>query len=96
MSCHRVRFVGSFAELVGRPFSGDVNALCWRRELRGDFQEVAAALGAGEGITTIDDDDLAALALSPAGDARALCCSPIRRYSGPTASTHRSIASTAV
>ena len=63
----RVRPVGSFAELRATPFAGDVNALCWERTLPGDFAEVIAALGAGNGIVTIDDDRLQALDLSPAG-----------------------------
>ncbi|MEQ1696719.1 MAG: hypothetical protein ABL901_12840 [Hyphomicrobiaceae bacterium] len=63
----RVRVVQSFEELVGARFEGDVNALCWARELAGDFREVAAALSAGEGMTAIEDEDLRALALSPAG-----------------------------
>ena len=67
LTCHRVRIVGSFEELLATPFSGDVNALCWPRELPGDFQEVVDRLSTEEGMTTIEDDDLRALTLSPAG-----------------------------
>lgn len=63
----RVRTVRSFAELRETRFAGDVNALCWERTLPGDYPEVIAALGAGNGIVTIDDDRLQALDLSPAG-----------------------------
>lgn len=69
MTSARVRLVASFDELISTPFAGDVNALCWPRRLPGDFEEVAARLDAGAGITTIDDDTLASLALSPAGSA---------------------------
>jgi hypothetical protein len=62
-----VRFVASFDELVSAPFEGDVNALCWPRALAGDFQEVVITLATGGGITTIENDDLAALSLSPEG-----------------------------
>jgi hypothetical protein len=62
-----IHLVASFDELIDTPFSGDVNALCWPRELPGDFQEVIDRLGADEGMTTIEDDDLNALELSPAG-----------------------------
>jgi len=65
----RVRVVQSFAELVTTPFGGGVNALCWPRTLTGDFREVVAQLGAGEGIVTLDDARLQALPLSPAGHA---------------------------
>ena len=63
----RVRQVRSFTELLATPFAGDVNALCWERTLPGDYAEVIAQLGTGNGIVTIDDERLRALDLSPAG-----------------------------
>ncbi len=63
-----VGFVASFAELVGTPFAGDVNALCWRRQLPGDFEAVVAKVSHDAGITSIDGDDLRALRLGPDGD----------------------------
>ena len=70
---NRIRVVASFDELVSARFEGDVNALCWPRELAGDFQEIIdtlnASLIASDGMTTIEDDDLRALKLSPAGAA---------------------------
>jgi len=52
---NRVQRVHSFNELVTMPFDDDVNALCWERTLPGDFGEVVALLGGGEGIITLDD-----------------------------------------
>lgn len=69
IACHRIRIVGSFDELIGTRFEGDVNALCWPRALPGDFQEIIDKLNAGDGMTTIEDHDLHALTLSPAGAA---------------------------
>jgi hypothetical protein len=63
----RVRFVDSFAALRTTPFAGNVNAFCWPRALAGDFAEVAAQLGAGEGIDRLDEARLDALTLGPAG-----------------------------
>ena len=63
----RLRRVGSFAELVSTPFAAGVNALCWERELRGDFGEVVARLGPGEGITPLEEAQLRRLPLSAAG-----------------------------
>ncbi len=63
----RVRQVGSFTELLATPFAGDVNALCWERTLPGDYAEVIARLGAGNGIVPLDDERLQTLNLSPAG-----------------------------
>lgn len=63
----RVQIVDSFDALVGTPWTGDVNALCWRRELEGDFAEVVAALAVGPGITSLDAETLRGLSLGPAG-----------------------------
>ena len=67
MTRHRIRIVKDFDELIATPFSGDINALCWPRQLPGDFREVAERLRAEPGITTIGDDDLRDLQLSAAG-----------------------------
>ncbi len=67
-----VKVVTSFEELVATPFADGVNALCWARQLAGDFVEVAAqvvAVAGDDGITTLDEDDLRALTLSAAGRA---------------------------
>jgi hypothetical protein len=63
----RVGVVGSFEELATTRFANGINALCWPRMLAGDFSEVVAKLGAGEGIMRLDEDRLLALALTEAG-----------------------------
>lgn len=63
----RIQRVHSFSELVTTRFADGVNALCWERTLAGDFAEVVARLGPGEGITAIDEERLRALAVSAAG-----------------------------
>jgi hypothetical protein len=67
----RVRVVNSFEELLAQPLDHGVNALCWRRSLPGDFEEVVAQLGAADGIDALDDARLAGLKLSAAGRAAA-------------------------
>ena len=69
MNPNRVRIVASFDELVTTRFRGDINALCWPRPLAGDFQSVIDHLAVAAGITTLADDDLRALPLSPEGAA---------------------------
>jgi hypothetical protein len=63
----RVRQVQSFEELRTTRFADDVNALCWERTLPGDYAEVIAKLGPGEGIVPLEDERIRALELSPAG-----------------------------
>jgi hypothetical protein len=63
----RIKTVNSLDELVTTPFADGINALCWPRTLRGNFSEVVAHLGAGEGIVTLDDSCLEGLPLSEAG-----------------------------
>ena len=65
----RIRTVGSFAELVAARFGDGVNALCWPRELAGDFGEVVELLGKGEGIVALDEARLLSLPVSAAGRA---------------------------
>ncbi|AOS45470.1 hypothetical protein Verru16b_02551 [Lacunisphaera limnophila] len=68
---HRIRAVGSFAELAAARLADGVNALCWERTLAGDFAEVVRALAAArhdeEAIDVVDEDRLKALALSARG-----------------------------
>lgn len=71
-AARHIRIVDSFTELVSTRFAGDVNALCWPRRLTGNFQEIVDQLAADAGMTTIEDNDLRSLRLSPAGaEARA-------------------------
>jgi hypothetical protein len=67
----QVGYVASFEELVAARFSGNINALCWPRRLVGDFGEVVAALGPGDGVVTLDEELLASLPLGQAGRAAA-------------------------
>lgn len=64
-----IKVVSSFLELVVTPFANGVNALCWPRTLPGDFAEVIELLGAGEGITTLDEARIQSLPVSAAGRA---------------------------
>jgi hypothetical protein len=63
----RIQQVSSFEELLTTRFQDGINALCWPRTLEGDFGEVATALKAAVGITTLNEAALRRLPLSPAG-----------------------------
>jgi len=63
----RIRYVNSFEDLITARFEGDINALCWTRQLPGDFQELVDQIQADGEITTITEGTLAGLTLSAAG-----------------------------
>ncbi|MEY4484486.1 MAG: hypothetical protein RL693_1938 [Verrucomicrobiota bacterium] len=63
----RIKRVQSFHELITTPFGDSVNALCWQRQLPGDFGEVVARLAISEGITTLEEATLRSLPVSEAG-----------------------------
>lgn len=65
---NQIEVVSSFAELVNNHFQGDKNALCWERNLIGDFKEIATQLQLKENITEIYPEDLLSLQLSEKGD----------------------------
>ena len=70
----------SFAELLGTPFVGEVNALCWGRTLPGDFGEIVNQLPRHTGILPLDEDSLRTLPLSRDGAAaRAWMLEDLRR-----------------
>jgi hypothetical protein len=60
----QIGVVSTFAELVHTDFKGEMNALCWYRNLDGDFNEIVAQLHLKENITEVYPEDLQALQLS--------------------------------
>jgi hypothetical protein len=63
-----VRQVSSFDELLHTPLDCGVNALCWTRELAGNFDEVAQALGQGvSDLVAIDAEAIRDLAVGASG-----------------------------
>lgn len=62
-----IHYVTSFQELVSTPFSGEMNAICWTRQLRGDFSEIVEKVALSGNITEIEPDELRALPLSEQG-----------------------------
>jgi hypothetical protein len=62
-----IKRVPTFNSLLSAPFDHGVNALCWERPLPGDYAEVVAKLGPGEGIVSLDEDRLRSLKLTAYG-----------------------------
>jgi hypothetical protein len=63
----RIKQVTRFEELLNTPFAGAINAMCFNRDLKGDFSEIVAKFEMNENILEIDIDDLEALELSENG-----------------------------
>lgn len=64
----QIGIVSSFSELVDTNFQGVINALCWERNLDGDFNEIVSKLQLKENITEVSIEDLLELKLSEKGN----------------------------
>lgn len=64
---HRIKVVNSFDELISARFADGINALCWPRDLPGDFDEVVKQLTTISELTTLDEASLRTLPVSAAG-----------------------------
>ncbi len=64
----QIGVVSTFSELVKTDFKGKNNALCWYRNLEGDFEEIVAQLQLKENITEVSAEDLMTLQLSEKGN----------------------------
>lgn len=64
----QIGIVSTFSELIDTDFNGDMNALCWHRNLDGDFAAIVEQLSIKENITEVFPNDLLALQLSEKGN----------------------------
>ena len=64
---NQVSVVTTFSELVNTTFQGEINAICWHRDLLGDFKEIVSKLELKENITEVSTEDILALQLSEKG-----------------------------
>lgn len=67
-STSQIEIVNTFPELTKIEFEGKINAICWERELSGDFEEIVSKLQLKEDITEVSPEDLLALELSQKGE----------------------------
>jgi len=68
LNINQIEEVSSFTELLETKFSKAMNAVCWRRNLMGDFAEIVSKLQLKENLTEISMQDLFALKLSEKGN----------------------------
>ena len=63
-----IAVVSTFSELVNTEFQGAMNAICWERNLIGNFEEITSQLQLNENITEVSIEDLLQLKLSEKGN----------------------------
>ncbi|WP_166386609.1 hypothetical protein [Polaribacter sp. 11A2H] len=64
---HQIKSVTNFKELLSIPFQGNVNALCWTRELKGDFSEIVKKVALSGNMIELLPEELLDLQLSKQG-----------------------------
>ncbi|RBL91689.1 hypothetical protein [Chitinophaga flava] len=62
-----IHYVTNFQDLVSTPFNGEINAICWTRNLIGDFSEIVKQVALTGNITVIEQEELRELQLSEQG-----------------------------
>lgn len=63
----QIQYVSHFKDLVSMPFHGETNAICWSRQLVGDFSEIVKKVELTDNITVIDEEQLQELQLTEQG-----------------------------
>jgi len=66
-TAQQIQEVSTFQDLVSTPFQGTLNAICWKRDLTGDFSEIVEKVELDENMTVIDEEELRELKLSAQG-----------------------------
>ncbi len=64
---HNIKYVSSFKDLISNSFNNDVNAMCWKRDLIGDFSEIVKKLKLDDNMAVINEEKLCELKLSEDG-----------------------------
>ena len=63
-----IHYVTNFQDLVSTSFSGKINAICWTRNLIGDFSEIVKSIELCGNITAIEQEELREIQLSEQGE----------------------------
>jgi len=64
---NQIQCVTNFSDLVSTSFHGDINAICWTRNLVGDFAEIIEKVELNENIAELAEEELRDLHLSEHG-----------------------------
>lgn len=63
----QIKYVTNFQDFISASFHGKMNAICWNRQLVGDFSEIVRKLEFNENIAELHPNDLLQLELSEQG-----------------------------
>jgi hypothetical protein len=66
-AAHQIQYVSNFEDLIAVSYDGEVNAICWTRELQGDFSEIVDKVKLNGNIAVLGEEELLALELSAEG-----------------------------
>jgi hypothetical protein len=66
-AANHIHIVTNFQDLVNTPFQGEINAICWSRELVGNFSEIVKKIESNDNITVFGEDELLELQLTDQG-----------------------------
>ena len=64
---HQIQYVTNFQDFVTASFRGKMNAICWKRELAGDFSEIVRQFELNENVAELHPHELLQLKLSEQG-----------------------------
>ena len=64
---NQVQCVTNFENFLATPFEGEINAICFSRDLGGDFSEIVAKVQMEENIVVLEVADLLSFELSKSG-----------------------------
>lgn len=64
---NQIHCVTNFHDLVSTPFHGEINAICWTRDLIGDFSEIVKKVELNENMVILEEEQLRELHLSEQG-----------------------------
>lgn len=65
---NQIRYVENFNDLVSTALYGHMNAICWQRELKGNFEELVNKIELNENLVQLDIEHILKLQLSEQGE----------------------------
>jgi len=66
-AANQIHYVTNFQDFISTPFNRGINAICWTRNLAGDFSDIVDKVELKENIATLDEVELSKLVLSEQG-----------------------------